>query len=179
MVTQQSEEKVARGGICQSRRIINTLGLSPPHKACWHNEPFLIRLIFFKKKRPKIFISTKIFHVSPGILLFGVRWCHGLIFHQAAIDCTRATMLLPLAFSLHFCRPIYQCNIFETVFLLLATVSAVNLLTTVLNDTPLMPDDDGIDMDWLVESPQVNHWPGSDNKVNISHINQLLTIRIR
>ena len=74
-------------------------------------------------------------------------------------------MLLPLAFSLHFCRPIHQCSIFETIFLLLATVSAVNLLTTVLNDTPLMPDDDGIDIDWFVNSPETSHWLDDDNKV--------------
>lgn len=92
----------------------------------------------------------------------GDRWSQGLIFHQAAVDCTRATMLLPLALSHHFCRPVYQCSIFETVFLLLATVSAVNLLTTVLNDTPLMPDDDGIDIDWLVNSPDTSHWLQDD-----------------
>ena len=71
-------------------------------------------------------------------------------------------MLLPLALSHHFCRPVSQCSIFETVFLLLATVSAVNLLTTVLNDTPLMPDDDGIDIDWLVNSPDTSHWLQDD-----------------
>lgn len=91
------------------------------------------------------------------------RWSQGLIFHQAAVDCTRATMLLPLALSHHFCRPVSQCSIFETVFLLLATVSAVNLLTTVLNDTPLMPDDDGIDIDWLVNSPDALHWLHEDD----------------
>lgn len=37
-------------------------------------------------------------------------------------------------------------------------MSAVNLLTTVLNDTPLMPDDDGIDMDWLVSSADASQW---------------------
>lgn len=72
-------------------------------------------------------------------------------------------MLLPLALSHHFCRPVSQCSIFETVFLLLATVSAVNLLTTVLNDTPLMPDDDGIDIDWLVNSPDAVHWLHEDD----------------
>lgn len=74
-------------------------------------------------------------------------------------------MLLPLAFSLHFCRPIYQCSIFETIFLLLATVSAVNLLTTVLNNTPLMADDDGIDIDWLLNSPHTNSWLAHSAKV--------------
>ncbi|XP_032793534.2 uncharacterized protein LOC116930242 isoform X1 [Daphnia magna] len=92
------------------------------------------------------------------------RWSQGLILHQAAVDCTRATMLLPLALSHHFCRPVAQCSIFETVFLLLATVSAVNLLTTVLNDTPLMPDDDGIDIDWLVNSPDTSHWLQDDDE---------------
>ena len=67
-------------------------------------------------------------------------------------------MLIPLALSHHFCRPVEQCSIYETVFLLLATVSAVNLLTTVLNDTPLMPDDDGVDFEWLVSSPESAHW---------------------
>lgn len=82
-------------------------------------------------------------------------------------------MLLPLALSHHFCRPVSQCSIFETVFLLLATVSAVNLLTTVLNDTPLMPDDDGIDIDWLVNSPDAVHWlheeddEGAQHKVHV------------
>ncbi len=98
--------------------------------------------------------------IHSGVILR--RWSQGLIFHQAAVDCTRATMLLPLALSHHFCRPVAQCSIFETVFLLLATVSAVNLLTTVLNDTPLMPDDDGIDIDWLVNSPDTSHWLQDD-----------------
>ena len=106
---------------------------------------------------------------APFNDFYNWRWSQGLIFHQAAVDCTRATMLLPLASSLHFCRPIHQCSIFETIFLLLATVSAVNLLTTVLNDTPLMPDDDGIDIDWFVNSPDTRHWLDDDTKVPIQY----------
>ena len=86
------------------------------------------------------------------------RWSQGLIFHQATVDWTRAALLVPLALSHHYCRPVEQCSIYETVFLLLATVSAVNLLTTVLNDTPLMPDDDGVDFEWLVTSTESAHW---------------------
>ena len=49
------------------------------------------------------------------------RWSQGLIFHQAAVDCSRAVMLLPLALSHHFCQPVNQCSIIETVFLLLVS----------------------------------------------------------
>lgn len=87
-------------------------------------------------------------------------------------------MLLPLALSHHFCRPVSQCSIFETVFLLLATVSAVNLLTTVLNDTPLMPDDDGIDIDWLVNSPDTSHWLQDDDEDGSSKVQSISYIYI-
>merc|ERR1712080_246913 len=70
------------------------------------------------------------------------RWSQGLIFHQALVDCARAGILLPLGRSIFLCQAISKCSLVETAFLLLVTVSTVNLLTTVLNDAPVQPEDD-------------------------------------
>ena len=43
------------------------------------------------------------------------------------------------------CEAISKCALVETTFLLLVTVSTVNLLTTVLNDAPILPDEDSED----------------------------------
>ncbi|XP_023335816.1 uncharacterized protein LOC111707050 isoform X2 [Eurytemora carolleeae] len=70
------------------------------------------------------------------------RWSQGLIIHQAFIDCARASILLPMARSIFECTPITKCSLVETTFLLLVTVSTVNLLTVVLNDAPVVPEDE-------------------------------------
>lgn len=83
------------------------------------------------------------------------RWSHGLLFHQAMVDCARAAILMPLGTSILYCRPVNKCSLVETAFLLLVTVSTVNLLTTVLNDAPVLPDDDDDDaIPMLMDSPQ-------------------------
>merc|ERR1712123_347317 len=70
------------------------------------------------------------------------RWSQGLIFHQALVDCARAGILLPMGRSIFLCEAISKCSLVETTFLLLVTVSTVNLLTTVLNDAPILPEED-------------------------------------
>jgi len=40
------------------------------------------------------------------------------------------------------CQPVNKCSLVETAFLLLVTVSTVNMLTTVLNDSPVFPGDE-------------------------------------
>eukprot|EP00093_Oithona_nana_P003625 03625.XXX_87767_82707_1 [CDS] Oithona nana genome sequencing. len=86
---------------------------------------------------------------------FARRWSQGLLFHQAIVDCARAAILMPLGTSILHCRPVNKCSLVETAFLLLVTVSTVNLLTTVLNDAPVLPDDDDDDaIPMLMDSPQ-------------------------
>ena len=83
------------------------------------------------------------------------RWSQGLIFHQAVVDCARAAILLPMGRSIFLCEAISKCALVETTFLLLVTVSTVNLLTTVLNDAPILPDEDSEDtLSLLKDSPQ-------------------------
>ncbi|CAG9859622.1 unnamed protein product [Phyllotreta striolata] len=84
-----------------------------------------------------------------------------LLFHQGAVDCARAALLLPLAVSILHCQPVQKCSLVETAFLLLVTVATVNMLTTVLNDSPIFPDDDDdaaatpiSDAPLLMDSPQ-------------------------
>lgn len=74
------------------------------------------------------------------------------------MDCGRAAILLPLGFSILNCEPIRKCTLLETAFLLLVTVSTINMLTIVLNDSPIFPDD-GSDEELvsgplLMDSPQ-------------------------
>ena len=38
-----------------------------------------------------------------------LRWNQGLVFHQGLVDLLRSLLLLPLAFSILSCRPIYRC----------------------------------------------------------------------
>ncbi|RZF47808.1 hypothetical protein LSTR_LSTR006072 [Laodelphax striatellus] len=92
-----------------------------------------------------------------------IRWSQGLLFHQAMVDCARAAILLPLGVSILRCEPVKKCSLVETAFLLLVTVSTVNMLTTVLNDSPVFPGEDedggegGIDdlsAPLLMDSPQ-------------------------
>ncbi|XP_047098556.1 uncharacterized protein LOC124712308 [Schistocerca piceifrons] len=84
------------------------------------------------------------------------RWSQGLVFHQALVDCARAAILLPLAVSILRCQPVHKCSLVETAFLLLVTVSTVNMLTTVLNDSPVFPQDDETEEQspLLMDSPQ-------------------------
>ncbi|ROT71064.1 hypothetical protein C7M84_010649 [Penaeus vannamei] len=90
-------------------------------------------------------------HLSPP----PSRWSQGLLFHQAAVDCARAAILIPLGRSIYNCVPVAKCSLVETAFLLLVTVSTINMLTTVLNDAPLLPEDsDQKQMPLLMESPQ-------------------------
>jgi len=76
------------------------------------------------------------------IILSLYRWSQGLLFHQAMVDCARAAILIPLAHSLLYCVPVKKCSLVETAFLLLVTVSTINMLTIVLNDSPVFPEDD-------------------------------------
>ncbi|XP_064109418.1 uncharacterized protein LOC135217458 isoform X3 [Macrobrachium nipponense] len=87
------------------------------------------------------------------------RWSQGLLFHQALVDCARAAILIPLGKSIYSCHAVPKCSLVETAFLLLVTVSTINMLTTVLsqvlNDAPLLPEDsDQKQMPLLMESPQ-------------------------
>lgn len=91
-------------------------------------------------------------------MLMFLRWSQGLLFHQACVDCARAAILLPLGSSILNCQPVNKCSLVETAFLLLVTVSTVNMLTTVLNDSPVFPDNDDeadITGPLLMDSPQV------------------------
>ncbi|XP_076270431.1 uncharacterized protein LOC143202660 [Rhynchophorus ferrugineus] len=87
------------------------------------------------------------------------KWSQGLLFHQGAVDCARAALLLPLGTSILHCQPVHKCSLVETAFLLLVTVATVNMLTTVLNDSPVFPDDEDGDTTiteapLLMDSPQ-------------------------
>ncbi|XP_011063591.1 PREDICTED: uncharacterized protein LOC105151527 [Acromyrmex echinatior] len=85
------------------------------------------------------------------------RWSQGLLFHQAMVDCARAAILLPLGSSILNCQPVNKCSLVETAFLLLVTVSTVNMLTTVLNDSPVFPEGDeeaDLTAPLLMDSPQ-------------------------
>ncbi|XP_017784390.1 PREDICTED: uncharacterized protein LOC108568045 isoform X2 [Nicrophorus vespilloides] len=130
--------------------------------------------------------ATKVFQCHPGgtaeaVLIFALgslgmganlalmgiilanrqlrRWSQGLLFHQGAVDCARAALLLPLGMSILHCQPVNKCSLVETAFLLLVTVATVNMLTTVLNDSPIFPEDendadDMTDAPLLMDSPQ-------------------------
>ena len=67
------------------------------------------------------------------------RWSYGLVFHQALIDGIKALILLPLGISILNCEQLYHCSLIETGFLVLVTVSTINFLTIVLNDSPIFP----------------------------------------
>lgn len=124
-----------------------------------------------KCKEYKFFIKTLVFELLTvfqksftcykNILtrFFCFRWSQGLLFHQGAVDCARAALLLPLGMSILHCQPVQKCSLVETAFLLLVTVATVNMLTTVLNDSPVFPEDDETNTDLtdaplLMDSPQ-------------------------
>jgi len=83
-------------------------------------------------------------------------WTNGLLFHQAIVDLARSAILIPLGQSIYSCQPVTKCSLVETTFLLLVTVSTVNLLSVVLNDAPILPEaDDDEDVTSLMkDSPQ-------------------------
>jgi len=81
-------------------------------------------------------------------------WKNGLLFHQAVVDLSRSAILLPLGQSIYACQPVTKCSLVETTFLLLVTVSTVNLLSVVLNDAPILPEADEDVTSLLKDSPQ-------------------------
>jgi len=82
-------------------------------------------------------------------------WSNGLLFHQAVVDLARSAILIPMGQSILQCQPISKCSLVETTFLLLVTVSTVNLLSVILNDAPILPEEDDEDVALLVkDSPQ-------------------------
>jgi len=83
------------------------------------------------------------------------RWTHALLFHAALVDLLRSFLLIPLSLSILGCTPISSCSILETSFLLLVTASTVNLLTIVISDSPVLPDEDDEDaIPMLMDGPQ-------------------------
>jgi len=83
------------------------------------------------------------------------RWNQGLLFHQALVDLVRSFLLIPLGLSILGCTPIASCSVLETCFLLLVTASTINLLTTVMSDVPVLPDEDDEDaIPMLIDGPQ-------------------------
>ena len=74
-------------------------------------------------------------------LNFIFSWAHGLLFHQAFVDSLRSSLLLPVADSILHCKLMSHCGVLETSFILLVTASTINLLATVLNDSPVLNDD--------------------------------------
>ncbi|XP_035710996.1 uncharacterized protein LOC110854398 [Folsomia candida] len=67
------------------------------------------------------------------------RWSSGLLLHGTIVDGTRAALLIPLGLSVLRCQPITRCSFLDTAFLLLATVTSLNLLVASLSDAPLLP----------------------------------------
>lgn len=59
-------------------------------------------------------------------------WSQGLLLHQAIVDLFRALLLIPLGVSVLLCQRLSRtisCSMIDTAFLLLVSVSTVNLLT--------------------------------------------------
>ncbi|XP_076030791.1 uncharacterized protein LOC143018984 isoform X3 [Oratosquilla oratoria] len=119
------------------------------------------------KTEASIILALGVLGMSANIVLMMLlvakkhlrRWSQGLLFHQALVDCARAAILIPLGKSIYNCVAVTKCPMVETAFLLLVTVSTINMLTTVLsqvlNDAPLLPEDsDHKQMPLLMESPQ-------------------------
>lgn len=68
-----------------------------------------------------------------------IRWSSGLLVHGTIVDGCRAALLVPLSLSVLRCEPVMKCSLIDTTFILLATVSSLNLLTASLSDAPLLP----------------------------------------
>jgi len=107
--------------------------------------------------------SLGILGITANIILISViccrrsfkSWSNGLLFHQAVVDLTRSAILIPLGQSIYECEAVTKCSLVETTFLLLVTVSTVNLLSVVLNDAPILPEEDDEDVTQLLkDSPQ-------------------------
>lgn len=110
-----------------------------------------------------ILVSLAVLGISANLLLMLLivmrgrfsRWSHALLFHQSVVDFLRSCILIPLSVSILGCQAIHSCNILETSFLLLVTASTINLLTTVMSDVPVLPDEDDEDaLPMLLDSPQ-------------------------
>ena len=67
-------------------------------------------------------------------------WSQGLLLHQALVDLGRAVLLIFLGTSVLICQKLSKCYLVDTSFLLLATVSTVNMLTLLINDAPIFPE---------------------------------------
>lgn len=67
-------------------------------------------------------------------------WSQGLLLHQALVDLGRAVLLIFLGSSVLMCQKLSKCYLIDTSFLLLATVSTVNMLTMLINDAPIFPE---------------------------------------
>lgn len=67
-------------------------------------------------------------------------WSQGLLLHQALVDLGRAFLLIFLGISVLTCQKLSKCYLIDTSFLLLATVSTVNMLTMLINDAPIFPE---------------------------------------
>ena len=86
-------------------------------------------------------------------LLLYFRWNQGLLFHHAVVDCVRSLLLLPIGQSILKCQDMSSCGLLETSFLLLVTASTINLLTTVLNDSPVITEEPD-EFSQVTDSPQ-------------------------
>ncbi|GAB6029497.1 hypothetical protein CHUAL_005251 [Chamberlinius hualienensis] len=80
-------------------------------------------------------------------------WSQGLLFHQGFVDCARAAILIPLGISVLLCQNLRRCSVLETMFVLLVSVSTINMLTSVLNHSPIIPDEEKDPLPLLVDSP--------------------------
>lgn len=92
-----------------------------------------IFICFFWSYYEKLYIvciywSSK--NVVTIYVCFSRRWSHGLLFHQAIVDCARAAILLPLGIAVFRCQPVYKCSLVETAFLLLVRFCFINFKTS-------------------------------------------------
>ena len=67
-------------------------------------------------------------------------WSQGLLLHQGIVDLIRAAILIYLAMSVMSCQRLSKCFLVDTAFLLLVSVSTVNMLTMLINDAPIFPE---------------------------------------
>ena len=67
-------------------------------------------------------------------------WSQGLLLHQGVVDLIRAAILIYLAMSVMTCQKLSKCFLVDTAFLLLVSVSTVNMLTMLINDAPIFPE---------------------------------------
>lgn len=67
-------------------------------------------------------------------------WSQGLLLHQGIVDLIRAAILIYLAMSVMSCQKLSKCFLVDTAFLLLVSVSTVNMLTMLINDAPIFPE---------------------------------------